>query len=201
MQAAFDAFRESMSRVRALHALNGAMGRQVTAIIDFSDILRAELVLGVSALDFYIHELVRIGMIECWSGSRKRTDAFERFSLPMSITQDLNNPAKAEAALEGEIRIRHSFLAFQHPDRIADAVRLVTDARLWDEVGSRLGQDAKAVKSSLKLIVDRRNKIAHEADIDPSYPGQRWPIDANLVENALQTIDVIALAVFEIARK
>jgi hypothetical protein len=30
----------------------------------------------------------------------------------------------------------------------------------------------------------RRNKIAHEADADPSSAGFRWPIDANLVNRA-----------------
>lgn len=32
------------------------------------------------------------------------------------------------------------------------------------------------IKNNLILIIQRRNKIAHEADIDPSFPGTRWPI-------------------------
>jgi hypothetical protein len=181
MQTAIDLFEASMSRVRSLHGLYGAFAKQVTAAIDLSDVLRAEIVLAVSALDYYVHELTRLGMLECWSGSRNRTDAFNRFQLPISIAGGLSNPSTAKQIIEAEIRLRHGFLSFQHPDRIADAVRLFSEVKLWEEVGKEVGMSANAVKTSLVLIVDRRNKIAHEADIDPSYPGQRWPIDAVLV--------------------
>ena len=43
----------------------------------------------------------------------------------------------------------------------------------------------------MNLIVDRRNKIAHEADMDPSYPGIRWPIDEVMIENAIGFIEEI----------
>jgi hypothetical protein len=60
-----------------------------------------------------------------------------------------------------------------------------------------LGTTTKEIKTSLLLIVDRRNKIAHEADIDPSFPGQRWPIDSVLVEDTLDKLDAIARAIFK----
>src|ERR1700759_5356643 len=183
MNAALDAFNTSISRVRALHALYGIFAKQVTSVVDLSDVLRAEIVLAVSSLDHYIHELARLGMLECWTGIRNSTDAFKRFPLPISVAVALSDPVIAQQTIESEIRLRHSFLAFQHPDRIADAVRLFSDVRLWEEVANILGMAAQEVKSSLVLIVDRRNKIAHEADIDPSYPGQRWPIDPEMVEN------------------
>jgi hypothetical protein len=198
MQVAINAFNTSMSRVRALHALYGVFAKQVTAVIDLSDVLRAEIVLAVSALDHFVHELARLGMLECWLGTRKSTDAFKRFPLPISVAGALSDPVFAQQTIETEIRSRHSFLAFQHPDRIADAVRLFSDVRLWDEVGNVLGVTAKEAKSSLVLIVERRNKIAHEADIDPSYPGQRWPIDTEIVENTLSTLEAIAQAIFKV---
>ncbi|MHA6903694.1 HEPN domain-containing protein [Ralstonia syzygii subsp. celebesensis] len=86
------------------------------------------------------------------------------------------SPSGGTAWLESEIRERHSFLSFQQPDKIADAIRLFSGVRLWSEVAARLGHDESSTKATLRLIVDRRNKIAHEADIDPSFPGSRWPI-------------------------
>lgn len=77
------------------------------------------------------------------------------------------------------MRDRHSFLAFQQPDKVADAIRLFSEAKLWQAVAAMLGEAELKVKERLRLIVDRRNKIAHEADIDPSYPGARWPISVN----------------------
>jgi hypothetical protein len=198
MQAALDAFEANMLRVRSLHALHGAFSKQVTAAVDLSDILRAEIVLGVSALDHYVHELTRLGMLECWVGHRKATDAFNRFPLPIALAGGLSNPSTAQQIIEEEIRSKHSFLSFQHPEKVADAVRLFSDKKLWEDVANQLGTTAKTIKTSLILIVDRRNKIAHEADIDPSYPGQRWPIDTLLVETTFDTLEAIARAIFNV---
>jgi hypothetical protein len=40
---------------------------------------------------------------------------------------------------------------------------------------------------------------ADEADIDPSYPGQRWPIDIPLVEDIFDKIEAICRAIFKVA--
>lgn len=199
MQAALDSFEANMSRVRALLGLYESFSKQVTAAVDLTDLLRAVIVLGVSALDHYIHELARLGMLECWTGTRSTTDAFSRFPLPISTASALSNSATAIQILDTEIRSKHGFVSFQHPDKIAEAVRLFSEVKLWDEVGKELGQSAKDVKNALILIVDRRNKIAHEADVDPSYPGQRWPIDSALVSQTLDTLERVARGIFKVA--
>jgi len=199
MQTALDVFKTSMNRVRSLHAIHTVFSRQVTVAVDLSDILRAEVVLAVSALDYFVHELTRLGMLECWSGLRPQTDAFGRFQLPISATANLRNSSIAAQILDAEIRTKHGFLSFQHPDKIADAIRLFSSVRLWDEVGNMLGRNAKEIKGSLTLIIDRRNKIAHEADIDPSYPSQRWPIDSGIVESIFIELEAIASAIFKTA--
>lgn len=57
--------------------------------------------------------------------------------------------------------------------------------RLWDEVATKLGISAKNAKQQLSVIVDRRNKIAHEADIDPTFGiGSSWYINEILVSDA-----------------
>ena len=80
------------------------------------------------------------------------------------------------AWFETAIREKHGHVAFQHPDKIADAVRLFSSRELWPSVASDLGSTVQDVKDRLRLIVERRNRIVHEADLDPSYPGIRWPI-------------------------
>ncbi|MFL7904781.1 HEPN domain-containing protein [Azospirillum argentinense] len=200
MQAAINAFEAGITRVRSLHGIHHALSRQLTSAVDLSDLLRAEIVMGVSALDHYIHELARLGMLECWSGHRKSTEAFKRFPLPMSVAAGLSSSSTTEL-LEAEIRAKHSFLSFQHPDKIADAVRLFSEVKLWDEVATELKSNARTIKSALNLIIDRRNKIAHEADADPSYPGERWPVDTALVEETLDTLDQIAHAIFRVVTR
>lgn len=58
---------------------------------------------------------------------------------------------------------------------------------------------AKDVKARLKLIVDRRNKIAHEADLDPTSPGFRWRIDGPMVKDAVDFIEHLGDAIYQVA--
>lgn len=197
MQIALDLFEKSLARVRELHGIYEALSKQVTSAIDLSDMLRAEVVLAVSAMDHFIHELTRLGMLLSWSGARPKTDAFNKYSLPISAMTGLADPNAAETILDAEIRLRHGFLSFQHPDKIADAIRLISTIALWDRVGEELGRSPKEIKTSLTLIVDRRHKIAHEADIDPTYPDLRWPIDAALVLKIVAEIEIIGRAIFK----
>ncbi len=170
-----------MSRVKSMGGLFSAISGLTTSAVDATDILRSQIVLVVSALDHYVHELTRLGMLEIFDGHRSVTPAFERFRISASAYTPGLSHAGMRARLEAEIRMQHSYLAFQQPDKIADAIRLFSPVSLWDSVGARLGSDAAQIKNGLKAIVDRRNKIAHEADLDPSFPGTRWPI--NLTDN------------------
>ena len=71
MQTAIDAFRTSIARAGHLGGLHDAMLSLTTEAIDASDILRAQVVLGVSALDYYIHEITVLGMVEVLNGHRQ----------------------------------------------------------------------------------------------------------------------------------
>jgi hypothetical protein len=57
----------------------------------------------------------------------------------------------------------------------------------------------KDAKTRLKLIVDRRNKIAHEADLDPTSPGFRWPISSTVVNDAIDFIESLGDAIYKVA--
>jgi hypothetical protein len=198
MQAALDQFRASIQRVRDLHALYTYFGTITTSAVDLSDLLRAQMVLCVSAMDFYIHELTRLGMIEIVEGKRASTPAFLRYRVSLDGVLAGFQPGATSSWLDTEVRAQHSLLSFQQADKVADAVRLISAVELWNEIGIRLASPAKDIKNRLQLIVQRRNKIAHEADIDPSFPGVRWPISAadvttsiNFIEQICETIHII----------
>lgn len=186
-----------MTRLRGLHAVNLVFMKQVTAAIDLSDVLRSEVVLAVSALDYFVHEITRLGMLECWSGHRQHTDAFSRYQFPVTTILAVQDRNLAYQAIDSEIRVKHGYLSFQQPDKIADAIRLFSKVKLWEEVGKELNLEPKKVKSALSLIIDRRNQIAHEADLDPSYPDQRWPITVDLVEDIFDQIEKIVRAIYK----
>ena len=154
--------------------------------------------MSVSALDHLMHEIVRLGMLEAYRGERARTPAFLRFQVSLESVTEVAAGQEFEARLENQIRERHGYQSFQLPDRIAEAMRLISDAELWNEISGRIGKERREVTDTLILIVQRRNKIAHEADIMPDYAGQvvysdlRSPIDGTLVDNAVEFIERVA---------
>ncbi|MCC3441152.1 MULTISPECIES: HEPN domain-containing protein [unclassified Microcoleus] len=200
MQSAIDLFRISIARVRDLIAVHNSLKAQTSNVLDLSDMLRAALVLAVSALDYYIHEVVRIGMLEIHRGQRLEPPAFSGFQISLGNARTgINAGQNIDSWLEDEIRQRHSYKSFQQPNAIADAVRLICDKKLWEEVSINMGSPAKDIKQKLILIVDRRNKIAHEADIDPTLSlGNRWPIDELLVNEAVNFLEQVVESIHKI---
>lgn len=199
MHSAIQQFRSNIVRVRALGGLYDALSKLTTPAIDSSDLLRAQIVLAVSALDHYIHELTRLGMLEVFNGTRPSTGSFGRFQVAINAAMAGIAGGGRSSWFETEIREKHGFLAFQHPDKVADAIRLFSACELWPQVAIELGLSTQDVKNRLKLIVERRNKIAHEADLDPSYPGTRWPISSADADSTVKFIEDICEAIHVVA--
>ena len=198
MQVAIDQFRVNVARVRNLRVIYNALNVQTTAVIDLSDMLRSELVMAVSALDPYIHEIVRLGMLEVYRGTRPETSAFLRFQISLEgVRQAVSDPTN-DNWLDNEIRERHGWRSFQQADHIAEAIRLISNISLWEQVSNHLRMPSQDVKEQLNLIVDRRNKIVHEADMDPTPYDTRWSIDEVLVDDAINFIEQIAETVYDL---
>jgi hypothetical protein len=248
MRSALDQFRISIARVRDLISIHNSVKAQSTPALDLSDILRAALVLAVSALDYYVHEVVTLGMLEIHRDQRSEPNpppnssqsAFSRFQVSLGgarqerliamdiaswleneiqqsqgssflqkshtvsallpiISSGVLNKLNNASWLENEVRERLGYQSFQQPDKIADAIRLISDKKLWDEVATKLGRSARDVKQQLSAIVDRRNKIAHEADIDPTYGiGSRWYIDEILVNDAVNFVEQVVESIHQV---
>ena len=196
MQQAIDQFRDNIARVRMLGGLYVTIRALVTPAIDLDDLLRTQIVLAVSALDHLVHELCRLGMAEAIQGKRPQTSATLKFTIPLAVGIDVAGGGDLMALVDGEIRRINGFKSFQAPDKISEAVRLYSDKPLWPAVALHFSESADAVKKRLALIVDRRNKIAHEADLDPSFPGQRWPIDPALATDVVDFVAKVGEAIY-----
>ncbi|MGD1703725.1 hypothetical protein [Dapis sp. BLCC M229] len=131
---------------------------------------------------------------------RPEPPAFSRFQISLGTAKyGLKNPPDFASYLEYEIRQRHSYKSFQQPDTIADAIRLISDKKLWLEVASIMGRTDKDIKQELKIIIDHRNKIAHEADIDPTLSlGNRWAINEIMVGGAVDLIEQVVDSIHSI---
>jgi hypothetical protein len=103
-------------------------------------------------------------------------------------------------AFELEVRSRLSRVTYQHPDDIADGIRMVSACALWNEVALRVGATPATMigtsvdlRKRLAVIVDRRNKIVHEGDLQPTLPRTPWTIDrADLSQVTTFIIDVVS---------
>lgn len=198
MKQAIDQFVINMDRVRHLSSIFCTIESMTTDAIDLSDVLRAELVLAVSALDYFIHDLVRLGMLEIWAGIRPSTAAYYKFPIPLQATHSALSDTNDIEWLETIIREAHGWKSFQTPDNIVHAIRLISNVKLWDEVGREMRLSSRDVKTELKTIVDRRNKIAHEADMDPTPFGSRWPITQADVDHAVNFIQKLGETIYRV---
>lgn len=172
------------------------------------ELLRAEWVARVSALDLYVHELVAQMMLATFEGRQPATPAYLKFHVS---TETLNRirtaaaPSEASAAFDLYVRSYLSRITYQAPDDIAEGIRLCSTIELWNEVALKLGatpatkaDEAKRLKTQLSLVVRRRNIIAHEGDLQQAPPREPWPIsraDLTLVgdqiERLVKAIDAV----------
>jgi hypothetical protein len=122
------------------------------------------------------------------------------------VVDDIRNAVSSSAAADIfnlEIRRQQGFITYQTESSIADGIRLISSIELWRQVAIYNGAPAnlvdakaKSLRQQLNSIVDRRNKIAHEGDMQPTTPRQPWPINASelaivkrFIESLVQAID------------
>ncbi len=182
---------EVWARTDHLTALHGYISSNVAPVVNADELLRAEWVARVSALDLYVHELVAQRMVAIFQRTLSAPPGYKEFRLPSDVLhriQDAPSPIDASNAFDLELRKQLGYLSLQHPDNIAKAVRMCCAAKIWEEVAAELGEDAGQLKATLVAIVDRRNKIAHEGDMLPGSPRVPLPITAAEVATVKQKI-------------
>lgn len=162
---------------------------------ELDDMLRAQIVYAVSAMDCYFHEIVRIGMVESYLGIRSKTSKWAGASITLKSLRDIVSIeeqsdlsiSQKELLIITELNtILKSILktlSFQRPDKIKDALSYI-----WNEehkmqviassigyalVGNNLNEKVKYLEQKLGLIVTRRDQIAHEADWDSVMMSKR----------------------------
>ena len=140
-----------------------------------SQLLRSQFVLLVSALDTYIHDIVRIGILQVYQGSRPVSKNLGRLSFTYNDLSELEaqSPMMKTPTLEQIIRRINSEDSYQSSKSIEYALAVIGVTGIWSKLSSKLTMRPDDIKTKLDLIVRRRNQIAHESDYNPSTGGQR----------------------------
>jgi hypothetical protein len=214
MDAALTEFQNSLKEIKKIRAIYDHMVNEVhLPPNDVSDLLRAQLVNAVSALDRFLHEIVRIGIIQSFMQKRPLTDKFKSFTLTSkTIIKLLKKQAEASQAIADdftdlinkEVIDFFKSLAFQHPNKIKDALsyiwnedhklQIIAKAML-DLPGNTDNDKQKYLEQQLILISERRNQIVHEADYDPSIY-ERRSITIKEVDDILNLIESFAKTIY-----
>ena len=201
-------FEAVWNRCAQLSALHAYIANNVSGILQPDELLRAEWVARVSALDLYVHELIAQRMLTTFGGLLPTSPAYLRFRISNETLARIRAAATtsdAGAAFDLEVREQLSYITFQDPEKIAEGIRLCSTVELWNEIAMKLGATpatkatkAKDLKKDLSLVVRRRNIIAHEGDLQPSLLRDPWPISqadlvfvANQIETLVRAIDAI----------
>lgn len=198
-------FCEVWQRCELFVALHGYMTSRVTGALQPDELLRAEWASRVSALDLYVHELVAQNLLRIFEGTRATCSGFAKLQISSETLmriQTSTTDADRSSAFDLEVRTRLSRVTYQYPDDIADGVRLISPCKLWTDVALKLGATAASVsahterlKKRLSLVVDRRNKIVHEGDLQPTIPRTPWPISRQDLSEVAAFIHEIVCAI------
>lgn len=190
----------NLQNVKKMHWLHEQLSKVVPAM-DLSDILRAEYVLIVSAFDCYVHDVVLQGMTNMFSGNKPDSRAYNEFCLPMSAVKQLlvsTDSAIRESIFNASVKKLLAKDSYQSPKSVEYAMNLINLKNVWHKVGLKLSMPSKDMVLKLGLIIQRRNKIAHEADIHDLVSMDKTPIDRSDVDDTLAFLDQIVTAIEEI---
>lgn len=180
-------FNENVQRVRDLGGIYDEVVRLAPLLKEqASQILRSQFVLIVSAFDTYIHDIVRIGILQQYERTRSAAKNLSKLSISYADMVELDSqpPIMKLPTLDRIIRNTNSTDSYQSSTSVEYALGLIGINKIWSNCAVMMGCTAEDVKRKLNLIVRRRNQIAHESDYNP-VTGDQFPIDKTQVENTI----------------
>lgn len=200
MDDIFNEFQNNVTQIRQIGGVYSYLKDNIRLpITDIDDILRSQIVNVVSALDRYLHEKVRKGICDIFLGNRPITAKFKNFSLSSDTVMRIWGDSSL-TIIEREMLINDAVsqslktLSFQQAVKIKDAL-----SYLWDEphkitvVAKEMGvpgatdnDKQRYLSQRLDLLVERRNQIAHESDMEVN--GKR-AITKQEVDDAISFIE------------
>ena len=187
-------FEACLERAKQICELQGYLCSTYTAALDTTDLLRASVVLCVSAFDFLVHEIFRIEVLS----RHRNSQSIRRFYIPFSAV--ICDSSDVEKMIEAHVREANSYKSFVEPGKYAEAMScFINDP--WSQVSAKVGRDPKLLKQRVRAIYRWRNRIAHEADINPVFSGvELYNIDKEDVVNVIDDIEKVGLASIEMLR-
>ena len=192
-------FINNLSSIKAqfelVEQLNAEGNRQ------YKDILRSQVVFLDSALDFFMHEVTKYGMIQIFQGVWAKTERYDNFSIRLGEISDvLRNPEQENWFLD-IVNDSYAEDTFMSADSVIGQLNLIgvkwqsIADRAFYEQGSTIPTKDK-FKATLNTLFRRRNQIAHQADC-LHETGAKIDIERETVEKYICDVEKIVSAISE----
>jgi hypothetical protein len=201
MKKAITLFDLLLEDIRVHSSLYDYIDKVIKPPFDYSDLLRWEWSQSISALDKLIHDIVKYGMIEVFLGKRSPTAKYSSFEISLgTYNQMVSSGYPPEYWFEMQVIQKHRYLAFQDPEKIADALSLFwTEPHKWQRISIVMGAPETDVRKQLQNSVLRRNQIVHQGDIDDNT-GMRSNIFIADVNDTVRFIDLIGHSIYSLVK-
>ncbi|MCK9871542.1 hypothetical protein MRI28_18195 [Nocardiopsis dassonvillei] len=204
----FQAFRTNLDYARKMVRAGQAMAAFQSPVIDVGDFYRAAWVQAVSAIDHWFHEeLYRRVADLAAQDSPDMPYQLTKFELPLDKVEAVQRDSLTLSdAVSEHIRVRWANASLQNPRKISEALKLVTEEPVWDKAAAQINEwnhgrtsmTTQTLKRQFIEITDRRNKIAHEADLVEGQLEKRRPITDAEVTDAIDWVERVALAIAKV---
>lgn len=167
------------------------------------DIWRSQIVFLDSALDFYIHELSKYGILKTFNGEWDKTEKYKNFTLTMDVAeQGIHNPEDSDwlvsfldRTLGGDTYMSCDSIKAQL-NLVGIDIQEVADRAFY--VRGSTAPTKERLKQQLNRLFFRRNRIAHQADRE-SKNAQRADISRKDVEEFLEDVKKIVSSIHQCA--
>lgn len=135
------------------------------------EILRAVIVLSVSALDNFLHDYYRTEIVESYLGIGNFNIQFDKIRISIKGLVEIDKSssiAEKRNYLNNELRKIQKTESYQSGKSIENLFITLNVKSIWSQLEKIGINDLKAndIKIELANIIDRRNKISHESDWD-----------------------------------
>ncbi|MEV5748340.1 hypothetical protein AB0L00_11015 [Actinoallomurus sp. NPDC052308] len=203
-----EAFREFTQNLDyAKRLVNGGerLAQLKVGAFDVDDLYRAAWVQAVAALDHWVtREIVDRAVALAENPKAERPSAFNALTVPVELFEQIHHHNQPlSATFREHLEQKFGFTSFQNPDKIKEGFSHISRIDLWKKVAGILNQNrtpadrisANEVRSTLRNIAIRRNRIAHTADRDPQNPAKRAEISATDASFAIDYLMQIAKAI------
>ncbi|RHX89437.1 HEPN domain-containing protein [Leptospira stimsonii] len=201
MKTAFLNFEKNLSNTKNITSLYSYIHSIVKPPMDYSDLLRWQWVQSLSSLDKLVHDLILRGMLEIYQSRRTATQKFNKFNIPLEISNEIKrNPLIETDLIEKQIIITNGFKSFQEPENIADGLSYIwSENHKWDKISLEMSETTHHVKTFLKNVAIRRNQIVHEGDY-PYNSYQRQSVLEEDINDILSFISKLGRAIYDLVK-